>query len=271
MLHSGFAREVYNVHDGCYNLCCKTPLGAIFLGTHNTQMPLLVTSDSDVAAHFCYLGMRDVVDVCSLSGGDVVVATRYLARRYSITWDADSSSFSRDTFSKLLSVHSHQLVYAVSTTSFPKQVMRITESQECTTLIALRNPIIAVTDSHFYVSCGMAYPPRIYFAEHGSDDLRRFATLPTMVLQIMGMPNGKLAVRCSDLNVYLFVSNKAPLVFYMGTGHMVGIGEAVYCSTACLCTTTHRVYSRRAGPQYIGVCNEDMFAVAESRPSWCLE
>lgn len=267
MLHGGHARRLINVHDMCYNLCCELRDGAVFVGTYNTQMPLKVSQD--LRASFVYLGLQDVIDTCSLSNGDVVVTTSRHTRRYKLNFDAPSIRFTTRTFTKILSVNNSRLVYGVDCTiPGQRRVVRVTEDHQCTSLVseaAIRHPIIAVTGTHLYVACCLDEHRAVHTVKHEEVVLEQMAVLPSSVMQIQGMPNGKLAVRCTDRNVYLFTGDRQPLVFDMGIGHMVALGDVIYCSTMCLCTTTCRVYSHTSGNNFIGVCNSSLLALAKSR------
>lgn len=267
MLHGGHANKLINVHDMCYNICCELTDGAVFAGTYNTQMPLKV--DKDFRASFVYLGLQDVIDACCLSNGDVVVLTSRHTRRYKLDFNSPSLRFTTRTFTKILSVNSHRMVYGVDCT-IPGQrsIVRITEDHQCTSLVSeasIQHPIVAVTDTHLYVACCLDEHRAMYSVKHGEVVLKPMAVLPSSVMQIKGMPNGKLAVRCTDKNVYLFTGDRQPLVFDMGIGHMVGLGDVIYCATRCLCTTTHRLYSHKSGNNFIGVCNSSLVALAKSR------
>ena len=259
MLHAGYASELINVKEQCYNLCCELPNGTLFAGTYNTSMPLKI--DNDWRATYCYLGIRDVFDMCSLSNGDVVVANKGGTRRFNLNFDARSIRFTSYTFSKILSVNCKGLVYGV--VADPSAVIRVNESHECLTLVSMRNPIIAVTDFALYVASCLDGNTALYFVEHDKILLKRFAVFPSAVLQVLGMPNGKVAVRCSDLNVYLCEHTKPRLAFEMGTGHMVRIGDVIYCHSTCLCTTTCRLYRHSSGNNFIGDCRQSSFALSK--------
>lgn len=264
MLHGGHAKSLINVHDLCYNLCCELPSGAVFVGTYNTQMPLQV--GEDLRASFVYLGLQDVVDVCALSNGDVVVATAHHTRRYKLHMDAVSDLFTTRTFTKLRSVRSHRIVYGVDCTiPGTRRVVRVTEDHQCTSLLSMRNPIITVTDTHLYVACCLDPNRTLYCMKHEEVVLKPMCVLPCSIVQIRGMPNGSLAVRCSNMKVHLFTGDLKPVVFDMGTGHMVDVGDAIYCATRCLCTTTRRLYTHKSGNNFIGVCSGSLLALAKSR------
>lgn len=260
MLHGGYARELVNVHDMSYNLCCELPDATLFVGTYNTCMPLKI--DSQWKMTYAYLGLRDVFDVCSVSNGDVVVANACGTLRYDISFDAKHVKFTEFTFRRILSVHCQRLVYGVS--CLQSSVVRVHEdSHECQTVTVMRNPIIAVTDAFLYVASCLDPSNTVYFVEHDKISLRSFAVFPSTVLQLMGLPNGKIAVRCSNLKVYLFEHSQKPLVFNMGAGHMVRIGDVIYCKLTCLCTTTNRLYYHRSGNNYIGDCRPSAFSLCQ--------
>lgn len=263
MLHGGYASELITVKDMCYNKCCSLPAGAIFAGTYNTQMPLRV--DSDFRQSYCYLGLRDVLDVCALSDGTVVVATAHAARRYTLLMDAESVRFTSFVFSNLFSVPTRRLVYGVAlgvSTADYRRVVRVSEAHQCSTLSSMRNPIIAVNDNYLYVACCLNPSRAVFCVAHSENILEPLAILPDLVMQIIGLPNGSLAVRCTDSNVYLFAQSKTPSVFSMGAGHMVAVGEVIYCREMCLCTTTQRMYKHKSGNSFVGVCNNTCFALA---------
>ena len=275
LLHAGQGRKLINIPHEEYNLCTVLSCGALFASTRHTISPLFVAPDLRMVNY--YLGIFDIITMCALSDDRVAVSTAHSSRVYD-NMTFTSQMFTPYRYSKLLSVPKKRIAYGVTTNEYPKRIMRIYEADQAATtepLITMRNPVIAVTDNFcVYADC-MAPCAMIYAVSHDDTPIlhcQLFAKMPTMVLQIVGMPNNKVVVKCTNRLVYVLGEpTSLPVRVYggfdVGVGEMRAIGDVIYCSDRCLCTTTHRVYRScsRFRDNILGVCNREIVAVARSR------
>ena len=270
MLQAGQGHTLINIPHDEYNLCMALSSGALFVSTRHTRPPLFVTPDLQMV-HY-YLGIFDIYTMCALSDDRVVVSTAHSSRVYDNA-TFESKTFTPYRYSKLLSVPSRGIVYGKTSNEYPARVVRIDETgTRCEDISVMRNPMIAVTDTLCIYAEGMGEHGLIYCTGHGNHTVHVFARMPAPVMQMIGMPNNKVAVRCMDRHVYLFENSEsfpARVIceFNMGVGHMRALGDAIYCFDWCLCTTTNRAYPSRYQVTHniLGVCNKDIVAVARSR------